>query len=496
VTHPFHIERGSVGKAIAGVDVKIAPDGEILVRGENVTSGYFHADVETAKAFAGGWFHTGDIGEIGPDGRLFIRGRKKEVIVTPEGLKVFPEDVERILNHMPGVRDSAVVGSGDAAGNERVHAVLVLEPGVDPDAVARDANVRLEEHQKIRRAVAWPGAELPRTEGTGKLKRGAIREWVRSGALPPAVAPSGDKMSALVAKLSGRGDVSAATTIDELGLSSLERVELMVALEDAFQTHLDEKAFAEARDVGQVRTLVEDSARGELPPSERLEFPAWNRSPIARAVRRVALAAFLLPLTRAFAWIHVEGREHLETLTGPAIFASNHQSYMDGPVIMAALPPRWRYRVAPAMAKEFFAAHFFPREHGPMLRIAASGAYYLATLLFNAFPLPQREAGARQTLRYMGALLEDDMSVLIFPEGHRTETGTIDRFRPGIGMIASRLDIAVVPVRLEGLDRVLHRAWHMARPGRVRVTFGAPMRLSGADYEALAKQVEDAVRGL
>jgi long-chain acyl-CoA synthetase len=85
VTHPFHIQAGSVGKAIAGVDVKIAPDGEILVRGENVTGGYFEAEAETAQAFEGGWFHTGDIGEIGPDGRLFIRGRKKEVIVTPEG---------------------------------------------------------------------------------------------------------------------------------------------------------------------------------------------------------------------------------------------------------------------------------------------------------------------------------------------------------------------------------------------------------------------------
>ena len=178
------------------------------------------------------------------------------------------------------------------------------------------------------------------------------------------------------------------------------------------------------------------------------------------------------------------------------IFASNHQSYMDGPVIMAALPARWRYRVAPAMAKEFFTAHFFPKEHGLMLRMATSGAYYLAALLFNAFPLPQREAGARQTLRYMGELFEDGISVLIFPEGHRTDTGAIDRFRPGIGMIASRLDVAVVPVRLEGVDRVLHRAWHMARPGHVRVAFGAPMRLTGADYEALAKQVEDAVRQL
>jgi len=147
-------------------------------------------------------------------------------------------------------------------------------------------------------------------------------------------------------------------------------------------------------------------------------------------------------------------------------------------------------------AKEFFKAHFFPKEHGRRLWLGVSLAYYLAALVFNAFPLPQREAGARQRLRYIGDLLEDGCSVLIFPEGHHTDTGDIDRFRAGIGMIASRLDAPVVPVRLEGVDRVLHRSWHMARPGHVRVAFGAPMRLAGEDYEALARQVEEAVRAL
>ena len=498
VTHPFHIQPGSVGKAIAGVDVKIAPDGEILVRGENVTEGYFEAEAETAKAFEGGWFHTGDIGEIGPDGRLFIRGRKKEIIVTPEGLKVFPDDVERVVNDIPGVRDSAAVGVPTApeAAGERVHVVLVLEPRTDPDGIVRDANTRLETHQKIRGARVWPEAELPRTEGTGKLKRAAIREWVRTGAPAAITTPAADKLSALVTKYGGPRALSAATTIDELGLSSLDRVELMVALEDAFQTRLDEKAFSGARDVGQLRALVEETSRGQMETHEALRFPAWNRSLPARIVRRLLVPGLILPLARVFAWVHVHGRQHLQRLEGPVIFASNHQSYMDTPVIMAALPRRWRYRLAPAMSKEFFTAHFFPEGQRLMLRLATSAAYYLAALLFDAFPLPQREAGARQTLRYMGELLEGGCSVLIFPEGHHTDTGEIDRFRAGIGMIASRLDVPVVPVRLEGVDRVLHRTWHMARPGRVDVTFGAPMRLVGDDYEALARQVEDAVRSL
>jgi long-chain acyl-CoA synthetase len=93
-------------------------------------------------------------------------------------------------------------------------------------------------------------------------------------------------------------------------------------------------------------------------------------------------------------------------------------------------------------------------------------------------------------------VLEDGFSVLIFPEGKRTTTGAIARFRPGIGMIAARLGVPIVPVRIDGLDRVLHHTARMARPGRVRVAFGKPLRLVGDDYEALAKQVEDAVRSL
>jgi long-chain acyl-CoA synthetase len=498
LNHPFGTERGSVGKAIAGVEMKVAPDGEILVRGENVTTGYYNADAETAQAFEDGWFHTGDIGEIGPDGQLFIRGRKKEMIVTPEGLNVFPEDVERVLNDIPGVRDSAVVGlSPEGAGNERVHAVLVLDPGVDPDSVVRAANATLADHQKIRRAAVWPEPELPRTEGTRKLKRGVIREWLRSGGTPRHVIAGTDALAALVARYAGREQVSPTATIDELGLSSLERVELMVALEDAFGSRIDERAFSEARSVSDLKTLVDRGAQaGVAAPAEPVDFPGWNRSKLAYAIRRVSLPTWILPLGRIFAHLTVEGREHLARIDRPVIFAVNHQSHMDVPAVLMALPPRLRYAVAPAMAKEFFKAHFFPEQYGRRAWFTNSLNYYLAALFFNAFPLPQREAGARQTLRYIGEVLESGYSVLIFPEGKRTDAGEIDRFRPGIGMIASKLEVPVVPVRVEGLDRILHHTWKMAKPGRARVAFGEPMHLAGDDYEALAARVEQAVRKL
>jgi 1-acyl-sn-glycerol-3-phosphate acyltransferase len=165
-------------------------------------------------------------------------------------------------------------------------------------------------------------------------------------------------------------------------------------------------------------------------------------------------------------------------------------------VILDALPAKWRYRVATAMAKEFFRAHFYPAQASTRAYVTNSANYYLAALFFNAFPLPQREVGARQTLRYIGELFGEGYSVLIFPEGLRTMTGEIGTFRAGVGMIASRLGVPVVPVRLEGLDKVLHQKAKMATPGPARVAFGQPVHLKGDDFAALARQVEEAVKRL
>jgi len=440
LNHPFHARKGTVGTPIAGVQVKIAPDGEILVRGENVTSGYFQRPDETARAFEDGWFHTGDIGELKENGELKILGRKKEMIVTPEGLNVFPEDVEEVLKRQKGVRDAAVIGT------DRVHAVLILDPGADSNAIVQSANQQLADYQRVRSVSIWPYDEFPRTEGTGKLKRHEIAR----GTPPPAK--------------HARLDLSVPLE----SLTSLERVERMVAL------GVDESAAA-----------PEYSA-----DVTAADFPTWNRSLPARIARRIFLPGFLLPLARIFAHIRKQGVEHLRDLQPPVIFASNHQSYMDVPVIMSALPPRWRYRVAPAMRKEFFADHFHGRSFTNSLN------YYLSSLFFNAFPIPQHEPGALSTLRYMGDLANGGWCVLIFPEGKMTGRGEIAPFQPGVAMIASKLQIPVVPVRLEGLDHVLHKTWKMARMGRVRVAFGQPLHLTGTDYLALARQVEDAVRKL
>ena len=442
LNHPFHARKGTVGTPIGGVEVKIAEDGEILVRGENVTTGYFQHPEETAQAFEDGWFHTGDIGERKENGDLVILGRKKEMIVTPEGLNVFPEDVESVLSRQPGVRDSAIVGT------DRVHAVLILDPGADADEIVRRANAALADYQRVRSVSLWPYPEFPRTEGTGKLKRLQIAK----GTPPPAKAAKFDD------------------TIPLENLTSLERVERMVAL------GLDESEIT-----GVQPTETQSTAS---------DFPTWNRGRLARAARRTLLPGFLLPLTRIFAHIRTEGLANLDGLEPPVIFASNHQSYMDVPAILAALPPKWRYRVAPAMRKEFFHEHFHGKSFTNNLN------YYLSTSMFNCFPIPQHEPGALATLRYIGDLANERWCVLIFPEGRMTRAGEIAPFQPGVGMIASKLAVPVVPIRIDGLDHVLHEGWKMAHPGPVRIAFGPPLHLTGDNYLALAKEVEESVRKL
>jgi len=519
LNHPFKTSKGSVGTPIEGVEVRIAEDGEILVRGENVTSGYYDSgsgargsgsdlpgsepripdpgsrvpSPESRVLDADGWLHTGDIGERDAQGRLFIKGRKKEMIVRPDGLNVFPEDVERALEAQAGVRESAVVGAV-AGAEERVHAVLVLDPDAHPDTAIRQANAQLQEHQRIRTWSIWPTSELPRTEGTKKLKRRAIRDWVQSGS-SSAPAATADTFEALLERFAHGRALGGSTTLEELGLSSLERVELMVALEDRFQTRIDEGRFSEISSIGDLKQLVEHGSTTEL-VDEPVDFPVWNRRWPVTLIRRLSQATWILPLARVFAHARVDGLEHLQGLGGPVVFASNHQSHMDVPVILSALPGRWRARVAPAMAKEFFKAHFFPAGYTWRERFTNGLNYYLAAFYFNAFPLPQREAGARQTLQYIGELTGERWSILIFPEGLRSSTGDIKPFRGGIGMIGSRLDIPIVPVRIDDVDKLLPVGATFIRPGRVRVAFGAPLRLRGSDYADLASQVERAVRTL
>ena len=154
---------GTVGWPMPGIELTIAQDGEVLIRGPQLTPGYWRDPKATAAAFVDGWYHSGDLGEIDAQGRLTLRGRKKNMIPLANGLNVYPEDVEAVLRLHPAIKDSVVVGLQRGRADVDVHAVLVTEHPEQADEAIRSANRRLSGHQQIRGYTIWPEEDFPRT---------------------------------------------------------------------------------------------------------------------------------------------------------------------------------------------------------------------------------------------------------------------------------------------------------------------------------------------
>src|SRR5262245_60923832 len=248
ITHPFKgIIQGSVGKVLPGLEVKIADDGEVLVRGANVSPGYFRNEDATREMFEDGWLSTGDLGRFDENRNLILVGRKKEVIVLPGGMNVYPEDVEAALNAQTGVRESAIVNGG-SDDKPRVHAVLVLREGSGDEIIAK-ANAVLQPHQQIQSWSLWPQDELPRTS-TGKLKRLAIQKGTTITATKE---PQVEQIASKI--LEGRFDSSKLDS--DLGLSSLERLELMMELEQKAGIEINESEFTKAKTISDVARVID-----------------------------------------------------------------------------------------------------------------------------------------------------------------------------------------------------------------------------------------------
>src|SRR5437868_14404047 len=163
VNHPFRLGKGSIGKVLPGREVKLAPDGEILVRGGGVASAYWNGRDLQPIAGAQGWYPTGDIGELDAEGNLYFKGRKKDVIVTPAGMNVYPEDLEAALLRQPEVRLCVVIPL-PRNGNAEACAVLILrDRDLDPAPIVKRANERLAEYQRINSWFVWPEKDFPRT---------------------------------------------------------------------------------------------------------------------------------------------------------------------------------------------------------------------------------------------------------------------------------------------------------------------------------------------
>jgi long-chain acyl-CoA synthetase len=289
--------------------------------------------------------------------------------------------------------------------------------------------------------------------------------------------------------------VDADTRLDELGLSSLDRVDLIASLDERHGVAIDEVTLLTARTVGDLRDLTLRQPAASTPAPMR--FPTWGRSWPARAFRALFQAMVVMPAIRRIARIDAGGLDRLALVRPPVLFAANHQSHLDTAVILAALPSRWRRRLATAMAREYFAPHFHPADHPLGRRWFNRLLYGLAVAVFHGFPLPQREPGTRETMRQVGALVDAGWSILIYPEGRRYQDGEIGTFQAGVGMLAERLRLPVLPIWIAGTGRVMPPGPLGIRPGPVRLRMGLPMMPNeGEGASAFARRVESEIRTL
>lgn len=466
LSHPFRTQQGSIGKAVPGQELKLSDSGEILVRGDNVSPGYWGTNIQPI-ADQQGWIHTGDIGELGPDGNVYFRGRSKETIVTAAGLKIYPTDLEVALDRQPEIKASAVVPLDGPNGTEALAVVIPRDEKSDVNAAIERANESLAEFQRIRHWVVWPKADFPRTPGTRKIIKRQVAEAATSLTLP------------IVSRIAGTQIINfdaSARLAEDLKLDSLGRVELLSALEDQYQIEIDEAAITQATTIGDVERIISEQKSEAV----GYPYPRWAMRFPVTWIRFVVHHLFLLPLTWIMCKVRVIGAERLARVEGPVLFISNHVTDVDAGLILSALPMRWRSRLAVAMQGEMLRDwRYPPPTTGWFARLKGRVEYVLGAALLNVFSLP-RQSGFRQSFAYAGEAMDRGFSVLVFPEGAETTDGQLRPFRQGIGLLTSELNAPVVPIMLHGLWELKQRRQFFVRPGAVSVTFGDPIKFPAA----------------
>jgi len=509
LNHPFHVGRGTLGKPLPGREVRISPEGEIMVRGD-VVSGSTWAD-GAIQARANEWLATGDLATQDDSGELRFSGRRGDVIVTAAGLNVYPADLEAALLKQPGVRAAAVVASDSPNGPEPVAVLLTDADDAQLKQILELANRFLADFQQIRRVLRWPEPSFPFTS-TGKLLRRVVADWATDQLAATAVHPSagrGDVLLQMIATVTGEasGNISDSARLSEdLHLDSLGRVQLQSLLEQRFGLDLADEQIAEVKTLGELRaltgahatvpssspqtkrateistlevtTFATEAAPAPTPvpaaPSHR--YPRWPWSSSINALR-VAFQEFVL---RPLVWLLVaplveRPRPSAPTPQPPLLIIANHVTAYDAALILYGLPRHLRHRVAIAMSGEMLLDYRRGRgAHNALLNTFLQIAYWLITLLFNVFPLP-RLGGFRRSFEHAGRALDRGYSAMIFPEGHRSADGTLQPFRSGIGLLAQQAEADVLPVALVGLEQIIKSGGRWFHSGRVSVRVGEPI---------------------
>ena len=537
----------SVGQPFPGVDVKIAAaeagddgqDGEILIRGPIVMREYFRRPDATAEALEGGWLHTGDLGRVDAQGRVYITGRRKEIIVLASGKNLYPDEIETHYRQSAFIKELCVLGvarPGEPA-SERLHAVIVPDEQAMRDRgivnvrelirfEVETLSVQLPAHKRIL-SYDVSLQPLPRTT-TGKIRRHQIEQELRAktaAARTEAARPASPaeeawladaenaRAIALVAARLQRTAVLPDANLElDLGLDSMERVELLTALELAFGTRVTAevratiftvRALVEAVRAAPAMSVAEASgdgragaqgaqAGGDLAWSSILAAPAEpaivanlsQPKPLLAltmfvAIRGLGLIARLVPGFR------VRGVEHLPA-GGPFIISPNHQAYLDGFFLAAALPLRTLRDVFFVGASEYFDT---PR----MRRIAAH---------LNIVPVDP-DAHLTAAMRAGASGLRLRKVLILFPEGERSIDGELKLFRKGAAILAAHTGAPIVPVALDGLFELWPRGqrfqWRRLLPWharRIDLVFGPPFHVREGDYLGGTQALRDSVEHL
>lgn len=555
LNHPFHVAEGTIGKPIAGREVKLGPDGEVLVRGASISgatwsSGKLHEREDE-------WLPTGDLAEMEPSGELRFLGRKSEVIVTAAGLNVHPEDLEAALEGQPGVAACAVVPMETPEGPEPC-AVIASRGSKDQAAgdqaaaAVENANARLADFQRLRRWVLWPEPDLPRTS-TGKVRRKAVAEWLRkiqqNGTVPgPAKAhgngafrPSQDWLLALISQITGEtysstGDLLHLT--EDLHLDSLGRVQLASAIEERLGIVTEDGMLDHVETLGELRRMAageqpaappsavapEPTLQVELTPAEsaaqpetgapahearepepepaqaRSIYPRWPWLLPVQWVRAAFIEMAMRPLVWLLAKPRVAAPKSIPMET-PMLIVANHVTAFDAALIQYALPGKMRRHIAMAMSGEMLYEYRHFRDPEPLHptgRFFLPGPlfYFLVTALFNVFPLLRRR-DFQPSFAHAGRAMDHGYNVLVFPEGTRSAEGKLARFRPGIGLLAKQSGTLVLPVALRGLGELKASGERWFHSGKIEVRVGDPLRLAPTESEAaITARLQDQIERL
>ena len=526
LNHPFRIGRGTIGKALPGREVRLSESGELLVRGDMVAASTWQNGKLQKRSEE--WLATGDVAEQSETGDFRFLGRKGDAIVASSGLNIFPEDLEAAMLKQPGVRACAVEGCEFEAGAEPVCVVIFI--GDDPalqQAVSR-ANQSLAEFQQIRRVLRWPELAFPYTS-TGKLLKRNVRDWAcreLSRAKGEAL-PTGDGLRAIISSITGEEGPAGGDELrlsEDLHLDSLGRVQLASLIEQKTGVPLGDDEAAALKTLGDFRQRISSPAppveactpdgswqyaQASAPPTVHRDlapqatpqasphiYPRWPWSLPIRWLRVLFIETIMRPLI----WIMLAPRVNRSVAptrqAGPYLIIANHVTALDGALVLYALPRQIRDRVAIAMSGEMLRDFRQGRSYGIPGRFFGPIVYWLLSAMFNVFPLPRMQ-GFRESFAHAGEALDRGDSVLVFPEGTRSQTGQLGPFRQGIGLLAVQARVAVVPVVLQGLAQIREKDAKWFRSGVLGIRVGevipwTPDR-SPAEWTA---ELESAVRKL